>query len=519
MELVKKMIHSNYTGKKVANQFFIDEDYNVPDAKGDVSRIVLGDGKLRIEDVRHMENYLKVSGKLVFSILYVTEEGEPRVSSLEGKIPFDEMIYIEDAPDGHFQITNAQVEFTPSLVHSRKIGIKAVVDIEAAPEGIRNEEAAVDADTEMPVYKKYRRANLLQLVESKRDTYRIKEEIRIPGSKENAGTILWADITGRKFDTRLEDGALLLKGELLVFVFYESAEGKTDWLEQTVPYEGRVDVGGVDNTMYHHVIHNLGDINVDLRMDEDGELRILGIEGTLDLKIAVYKEEEMELLEDIYSLQKKLCPSFGENHYESMVMQNHSKCKVTEQLSLPELQNDILQICHTRGTVQPEAYTIENDGIKVEGILHISFLYVKASDEVPFDTWQGMVPFSYLIESNHTSPDMKFDIEPGVEQMNVTLLGSNQVEVKAILTFDSFFRNPFQMPSMEKVDEQEIDKKELERRPGIIGYTVKKGDTLWNLAKHYGTTIEGIREVNNLAEEEIKDGEKILIFKESTGIL
>lgn len=519
MELVKKMIHSNYAGKKAAGQFFIDEDYNVPDAKRDVSRIVLSEGTLRIEEVRHMENYLKISGKLLFSILYVTEEGEPGMASLDGKIPFEEMLYIEDTSDGHYQVTNTQVEFTASLVHSRKISMKAVVDIEASPEGIRDEAAAVDVETELPVCRKHRRVNLLQLAAGKRDTYRIKEEMRIPGSKENAGTILWTDITGRKFETRLEDGAVSLRGELLAFVFYESVEGKTDWLEQTVPYEGRVEVSGVDGTMFHHVTSRLSDINIDLRMDEDGEPRILGIEGTLELNITVYQEEEMELLEDIYSLRKRLKPVFHDNHYESMMMQNHSKCKVTEQLSLPELHNDILQICHSRGTLQPESFAVEDGGVRVEGILHISFLYVKASDDVPFDTWQGMIPFSYLIESNETSPGMKFDIEPGVEQMSVNLLGSNQVEVKAVLSFDSFFRNPFEMPTMETIEEQELDTKELENRPGIIGYTVKKGDTMWKLAKHYGTTAEGIREVNNLGEEEVKEGEKILIFKESTVIL
>lgn len=62
--------------------------------------------------------------------------------------------------------------------------------------------------------------------------------------------------------------------------------------------------------MYHHVMKNLGDVNIDLRMDEDGEPRILGIEGTIDLKIAVYEEEEVTFLEDVYSLQQELKPSF-----------------------------------------------------------------------------------------------------------------------------------------------------------------------------------------------------------------
>lgn len=519
MELIKKMIHFNDAGKKVTAQFFLDEDYNVPDAKNDVGRIVLSEGKLRVEELRHMENYLKISGRLIFSILYVTEEGEKRLASLEGKLPFEEMIYIEEQEEGRYQLTDMKVEFSASIVHSRKLSIKAVVDLAVAPEGLRDEEAATDVDSEESICKKFRKENLLELRASKKDTYRLKEEIRLPGTKENVGTILWSDITERKLETKLEEGALILQGELLVFVFYESAEGKLDWLEQTVPYEGRIEVSKAESGMYHHVMKNLGDINIDLRMDEDGEPRILGIEGTIDLKIAVYEEEEITFLEDVYSLQQELRPSFRKCCYESMVMQNHSKCKLTEQLSLPELQNDILQICHSKGVLQPESYRVESDGIRVEGVIHICFLYVKASDEVPFDVWQGMIPFSHLIESNETVADMKYDITTGIEQLFVNLLGGNQVEVKAVLSFQSFLKRTFEMDTIESIEVSDIDKKELEKRPGIVGYTVKTGDTLWALAKRYNTTVEGIREVNHLQTEEVKEGEKILIFKESTSIL
>ena len=59
----------------------------------------------------------------------------------------------------------------------------------------------------------------------------------------------------------------------------------------------------------------------------------------------------------------------------------------------------------------------------------------------------------------------------------------------------------------------------LEKAPGIIGYVVKEGDELWDLAKRYNTTVEGITEVNELPSEELKPGDKILIFKENMSIL
>ena len=60
---------------------------------------------------------------------------------------------------------------------------------------------------------------------------------------------------------------------------------------------------------------------------------------------------------------------------------------------------------------------------------------------------------------------------------------------------------------------------ELEKRPGIVGYIVKKGDTLWDLAKNYSTTAEGIMEVNQMESDKINPGDKLLIFKENMSIL
>ena len=81
---------------------------------------------------------------------------------------------------------------------------------------------------------------MLELHTGKKDTYRIKEEITLPGTKENIGTILWTDIVNRKLDSKLIDDQLVVKGELLVFCLYLSEEQKEDWIEQTVPYEWNV---------------------------------------------------------------------------------------------------------------------------------------------------------------------------------------------------------------------------------------------------------------------------------------
>ena len=117
MEFMTREIQTNQMGKKLVDQFMLDEAYNVPDSKRDVQRIVAGEGKGKIDEVNPVENYIRVSGKMEFQVLYVGEGLEPSLCCLEGKIPFEEMVYAEDN-EGIYDVQDARVELQTTMIHS-----------------------------------------------------------------------------------------------------------------------------------------------------------------------------------------------------------------------------------------------------------------------------------------------------------------------------------------------------------------------------------------------------------------
>lgn len=519
MELIRKPIHYTQEGKSIFDQFYLDEDYNVPDQKDDVQRIIQGSAECRPEDVRPVENYVKVTGKVYFRILYITASGDPKPAVLEGKLPFEEMVYAENDGNETFFIRNMRTEFTGSVVHSRKLSLRIMTELEIGRESLRDEELTVDVESDIPVYRKMENMNLLKLAVSKKDTYRIKEEIILPGTKESIGQMLSADIVSRKMDIRSGQDEILIRGELLVFCMYLSAEEKTDWIEQSVPYEGRIPCDGVTEGMFHHIRHSLEDSLSDVRLDEDGEMRIIGIEATLVLRMNIYEEEETEILRDMYSLEQECSFDTQNTVFEELLMQNQSRCKLSERLALPELKEDVLQIIHSQGNIQMESEQHTKEGIKVEGILHLSFLYVRGDDTEPYGSWQGILPFSYLIEYPDMPEGTQSSLSSHVEQLAVTLAGSEAVEVKAVLAFDIFLRKMVPVNVITKVETKPFDVEALSKRPGIVGHIVRGGEDMWSLAKQYMTTMEGIKEINGLESENLRPGDKLLILKENMSIL
>ena len=85
MEIVKRAIRLMHEGKCIYDQFQLDEDYNVPDAKEDVGNVIEGIVCVKTEDMKLVENYLKISGKAQFKILYMTASLESATGSFRRK--------------------------------------------------------------------------------------------------------------------------------------------------------------------------------------------------------------------------------------------------------------------------------------------------------------------------------------------------------------------------------------------------------------------------------------------------
>ena len=67
---------------------------------------------------------------------------------------------------------------------------------------------------------------------------------------------------------------------------------------------------------------------------------------------------------------------------------------------------------------------------------------------------------------------------------------------------------------IESVEEQPLDRKKLESMPGITVYIVKAGDTLWDIAKKFYTTVDEISGVNSLTEKEVKPGQSLILVRQ-----
>jgi len=172
-----------------------------------------------------------------------------------------------------------------------------------------------------------------------------------------------------------------------------------------------------------------------------------------------------------------------------------------------------LQICSCEGKAHIDRMEQRDKGIFVEGTLEIYLLYITTDDQMPVSVTHRLCPFEQLIELPQTEVPIRMEQECNMVQLSAAMIDQTHAEIKASIGVNVLVFAEEKLQHITAVKEEPLDVEALQQLPGLAGYIVRKGDTLWNIAKKYHTTVESIVETNQKKGQELQIGEKLLIVK------
>ena len=514
MKLITQRVHMNRCNCRETKQITLDRDFNVPDVRPDALQIMKEQGEIQIEEVHMAEGKASVKGALNFQILYAGE-GDLPVSEMTGSIPFEELIPLSCADRDDELTVHADIgDLRSELINSRKLGMKAIITLEVSAGTICDGEGAVDIEEGTDVYTKKKMMEVSRLVFSKKDTLRVRDEWKIPGTKDAIGRILYSDIQLGEMNTRMEEEKLQVDGQAQVFLIYisDGEEPELNFFENTLPIEGYIECHGCDSDMVAQVMTGIHSRDLEIKEDEDGESRVLDAEVVVDFDIKVYGQEQLELLTDFYSLKERCKPVYEDSFFENLLVHNKSKCRISGKITAGEYTP--LQIWNVSGELRVDRKEQRENGMFVEGALDVSVLYLTGDDKIPLATVKGSLPFEQLVEADGLKENSNVWLYGTLEQVGGTMTGDKEIEIKAVAALDMIAFDRMEEPIISGYESEEIDWKAWSHEPGMIGYVVQPGETMWDIAKNFLTTVDSIMDINQRENEQVKAGDILLILKE-----
>lgn len=515
MELIKKNIHMDYTKAKATTQLVLEEDMNLPDVKPDMDCICLERGKVIIDEAKSYSDGVTIRGRLMFQVLYHSDEEEHALATVEGKIAFEEKLNMPGLTGADAVKAEGCVEdLSVGIINSRKLSLQSVVNLTACAEEIYDEEVPIGLHGEEKV--EYRRSpmEMVQIAICKNDIYRIKDEITLPTNYPNIFQILWSNLTLNDVEIRPMEEKLSIQGDLKVQMIYESDERGIRSFETTLPFSGNVECHGCRDGMIPAISFVLGQQELTIHPDNDGEERVVALEALIDLKLKLYEEAKVELITDVYGVKSDVEAVEKEVTLQHLLTKTTGKQKVTEHVRIMDNNSSILQLLHSEGKVLMDKVDIKNGCITIWGSIPIQVLYISGNDSKPYDALRTEIPYQYEMEINGLRPEDLIDVQVALEQMQVTILDGEELDVKAVPVFTITVFQQEKKKMVNSINTAPLDTGKLGRLPGMAIYTVKPGDSLWSIGKKFYLTVDRLKKINELSSDELQIGQKLLIVKE-----
>ncbi len=517
MELIKNKITTTNLKASKYTQFTIDDDFNISDSKADIDKIIASTGNVLLENVEALDNKVRISGVVTFNMLYQTDDDSAMLENYESDIPFEEAVNIDGIVAGDKVDVSCNLEdLYVTMINSRKFEVRGLVGLKLWACAVVFAEGATGIMNGSGIECLNQKLPFTNNVASVKDIFKVREDIEIPAGKPNIGRLIWEQVAFNGIDTRAVDDGVHISGKMELFAIYKPEEEMVpvQYINSVKDFEGIIPCDDINEDMILDDAVTVGKGSVSVKPDADGEDRVIQVEYNLNIDMKVYEDMELTVISDMYSPSAQIETETEQFQYENLLIRNNAKTKITHKEQLKSSQPQILQIVHISGSVDVDDIKLLEDAISVDGAVKAMVMYVSSDDSKPVQQIETVVPFSYKVESAPLSEQDSIRITPSLDQISANMLGNDEVEIKAVINMSI---TVFARKSINLITDMNlapIDMEEKAGMPGIVGYVVKEGDSIWSIAKRYYSSLDSIRQINELATDDIQPGDRLIVVKD-----
>lgn len=535
MRLEKKNIHMNKIVKSETVIFFVSREERIMDVDNEIENIINQKEIVTTDGVVTRENQITVNGTINYNILYYPKNSE-MVCGEEKEINFEENIKLmginsEDNANVAMEVLSSSIKPVDGKNYIYKIQLKAYIIVEKIED--LDIATAIDTDSQEENYEnnfakensgknnvenimtKKRNIDSLAIMADKTDTFRVSEQIAVPHGKPPIGTIVWSDIRIKNQNIKTMEGSIIINGQLSVFIIYipEMENMPEQWLEQTIDFNGQLEMSEATEDVVSYIELWLNNVNVQPEINQDNEMRNLSVSALLKLNVKLYKETSIKVIEDVYKPGANLVPIMEPKTYQKLLVKNASRTKEVVKMKIDKTKGQLLQICNSQAEIKIENILVRDNSLKAIGKIKTCIIYISSDDRHPICCQCRESNFEHGIDAEGIEVNDEYFLNWKVEQVNANMLNADEVEIKAVIALEAIVFKKVEQNFVTEINQEPVDMETLNSAPVLKGYIVQKGDTLWKLAKENYTTIEKIMTVNNLENETIKKGDRLLIIK------
>lgn len=508
LNIERKSLNLNKCSLKKSVSAWVEQDIIVPDTKPDAVKVVSVMATPYINSIENMENKIKVTGKINYYIIYNVNDEKFISRGLCVSYPYTEVL---DTPNIDKESIVTIVPTCKNIIYSlpneRKIATKCEILFKITAKRQVMTDLINKFSEEDNIECKMCKGKFNNIKECKKSIITSKEDVMLPKDSSQIYEILKVEPKIKNTEYKESYNKIMVKGDIDVLVLYlsDSSDNQINKVNITVPFSAMIELDNIRDNSKFDIGYILQDF--DIKINPDIDARTLNATYQIEANVTMFEDEEIEYVEDFYSQTREL--KYNENRLQVV----KKDINVLKRLDIRETINNAipedLRLIDYNIDTSFVTTEIANNTVTVGGTIKLNLLLQDTNTfELESKSIDVMINEKFELENVSNPQNVFIDV---IDKSGTVTQSGNDIDMRLILDVGAFVEDVADMNIIDKIEELELD---LSNINSINIYIVKPGDTLWNIAKKYKTSVDKIVMTNNIENKDaISVGDKLLIIR------
>ena len=513
IDVIKESVQNEQLIRESSTNNVLKGEYLIKDSHPDVHQILGIEAKATITNKEILADKIMIEGQINYSVMYLSED-ESKVTSINSVCLSEKFAdYLDINAEEHKVICEVECiieHIQASIMNERKIAIDGIRTTKWLLNKICEFEFVKEIEGRDDIQIKRKSEEINQLKCEKEIEIMGKSMIKVTMDKPEIEEILASSLNLHKKEVKLGEGKIYFGCYCKIEVLCRGKEENDIFLLQDDVYLSKEEEAiGVNGDMI--ATNQMEIVNSDsiITADDLGENRVINVEFNVKGTVKVISKEIIDVIKDAYSPTQSI--ELTKKKYDIGIVQGvvPSELIIKDNLYPKNEDEKISCVVWTGGCPLITETSIEDDKVKIEGIVKVQVLYKVAEEECKLDMCSGEIPFTSVIDLKGIKPDMSAICKVKLENLDGTV-EANTIGIRATLSL--LAKAYYKIEKEWIVDIQEGEAEKECKKASVTIYVVTSGDTLWELAKKYNTTMDSLIKINELeSPEALVEGKKIII--------
>lgn len=469
----------------------------VPDALPDVARIVSAVGHIFLKNRQAGGGTLRLSGSVYVTVLYIPE-GENLPKSMEAELPFQ---CTKDCPQIHencrVQASAFVISADARAMNPRKLLIRASLSflVQVYEQQLREITCDASDGKEYHLEKQYVQSEDWTVAGVMEKSFLFSDVLRPPASRPTMEELLYYRLQLGAAEAKAIGKKLICKGEFHLSTLYRSGEAILN-AGFELPFSQIFDLAqSVEDSEV-----NLSILATGLQCTlQDGELAI-SVEALA--QAVLWVRQPLTVMSDAYCTSSPLDVERAPCTF--CISAVHDECRETAR-QFCESGIPAKQVLDCFASVESIECKQEEGKLSCSVQLHVEALYLSEDDAL------CGVGYAIPVSCEINIPDggsCRCECLPIGELTAVPVTGG--LEVRGEVLFSWVTIQEKSIPCVITLRQGTVPAVQMPK-PSLIIRMVGEGESLWEVAKSCGATIQDIRTANEITDDEVATGTLLLI--------